>query len=47
MNHCPDGLVRAEFQEQVELVDGIWEFFGTTDQEGSKQISKLFSEWSV
>jgi hypothetical protein len=31
MDNGADGFVRAEFQEQIELVDGIWEFFGTSD----------------
>ena len=24
-------------------MDGIWEFFGTSNQEGSKQVGQLFS----
>ena len=42
VNYCPDGFNGPELKEQVELVDGIWELFSATDQEGTEEISKFF-----
>ena len=42
MDYGFDDLVGAEFQEQVEFMDGIGQRFGTSDQEGTKQVSQLF-----